>query len=206
MDGSEEAIWQLLTTRANPAGEVEISTRNIGYITGLPKSSVQRILLKFRQEGILLLIRERNGNEPPAYAFPKRACGPTVAQTVTQTQPDDFGNAVPTMPFQLPVPSGQAGSWWSQAFQAITRARSNPRADPICRVCWDVGLYVDRTSVAYSHDWLKSCSCEASQPLPGDPDFVPERSIGMCPMCENTGWVDVGTEVQRCHSCRRTYA
>lgn len=194
---AEETVWQVLIGKA-ASGTVSISYRDLAYLTGLSKSTCHRTIARLIEEGHLEVAGNAEGPLPPTYTL--------VSQTLSHGLILERENAIPTMPFQLPALSGQAGSWWSQAFQAITRARSDPNLLPDCSACLDVGLYVERTSVAYSRSWLRSCSCEASEALPDSPDFVPERSIGLCPMCENTGWVDLGDEVQRCHSCRRTYA
>lgn len=202
----EAAVLQALMVRACD-GVSQASERQLAKATGLSKSCVHRTLTRLRDSG-QLSERDPGTPGPTMWEIPGQRSGPPLVQNESNT----VRNAIPTMPFQLPAPLGQAGSWFEQVYRQLTRAYSDVASGRLiasCRKCADTGYYLVKVSEEYSRKWLRTCDCEAGQwkVIPEAEEYEPQSHLGLCLMCENTGWVQVGPNtVQRCYSCRRTWS
>jgi len=204
-EGQEAAVIQALMVRAK-YGQVQMSERQIAKATNLSRSCVHRTLVRLTKSAQVTVKEPANHLNPTLWEI----AGQGVVQGVVHEPDSIAGNRVPTMPFNYPPPTGEEGSWFEQVCRAITRAKSSmmhgtKTAD--CRTCADVGYHIEPTSVEFSRDWLKVCHCQAGEgkTIPDLGEYEPEREIGMCLMCGNSGWVTIATgQVQRCYSCNRT--
>lgn len=211
----EAAVLQALMARA-AEGQAEMSERQIAKVTGLSRSCVQRTVVRLTNSGQLSAMKNSGTGNPTLWEIPAQR----VARGVAHDRETVDGNAVPTMPFNYPLPSGEEGSWFRRLFQQITHAHiavKQGRLSPVCYRCADVGYIVEKTTPEYSRSWVRVCSCETGQyrVIPDVAEYVPERSKGDCLMCGNSGWVSVAPlvasqttyeQVQRCYSCRKTWS
>jgi hypothetical protein len=227
-DSQDDAVFQALYVRAID-GHVALSARELAEMTGLSKDSAFRATNRLLIQRRIVIIKPSEGSQATIWGIPgllkdgmeglEDPAG-FVSQIVSDRRSVDDGNAVPTMPFQLPSPKGEGGSWFEGVYRQLTRLHSRirqGRLEPKCLICCDSGYYVQRLSIEYDRAWLNVCTCEAGQSKdmpPLDPPYVPDRQPGICLMCGNSGWIAgpdlVWTgiryeQVQRCYSCKRTW-
>lgn len=222
---AEEAVVQALLVRA-VSGRVSLSVRDLAQITGISKWATAQAAHSLLGSGRIVILEPPEGSQATVWGIPGLLLegleepSDLVSGIVTDQRSVDGENAIPTMPFQLPAPKGAGGSWFETIYRTLTRAHSKVRMgflEPQCAVCCDTGFYVQPTSIEYDRSWLALCSCAAgqAQSVTDASSYVPPVWQGLCLMCEGTGWV-YGREVvvtgmryeqvQRCHSCRRTFA
>jgi hypothetical protein len=208
---------QAMKSRATN-GIVMLSARAVAGITGLPRDAVKQAMSTLQASGRIRILEEPIGNRATVWVIPEaETLEHLLAGVVTDRRVTYDENGVPTMPYQPPPPSGEDGGWFAQTFRELSRVHMAVRRGqlrPDCKRCCDTGFYIEPTSVEYDRSWLHVCCCDAGsdREIPDLGPYVPEKESGVCPMCENTGWVygmKSGTgyeEVQPCHSCRRNIA
>jgi hypothetical protein len=207
----ESAVLQAMVVRAQD-GLSSASIRQLARATGLTRQKVTNITQRLVDTGQISVSQKSDGKSSIVWRITEaHSTSIKVANTVAHNAEEGFGNAVPTMPFQLLPPSGVGSSWFELVSRELTRAFSDAASGRIsveCRKCADTGYFLEKVSEEYSRDWLKTCECEAGQwkVIPDAPDYLPPSALGLCLMCENTGWVMVSGQAQRCYSCRKTFA
>lgn len=209
---AETAVLQALVARAVD-GVASASVRELARATGISRQRATRVTEQLISTGQISVYQKAQPGQPTMWKIPQRAKSPGQERGpgVARFNETDVENGVPTMPFQLLAPTGLASSWFEQIYRQLTRNYADAASGRIsvnCRKCADTGYYLEQVSEQYSRKWLHTCSCESGQwkVIPEDLEYMPPAEQDLCLMCENTGWVIIAGEAQRCYSCRKTLA